>query len=263
MNYELINVEKKDHLTVITINRPEVRNAVNPPTSIEMDHAFDDFKDDPSAWVAIVTGAGDRAFSAGNDLKYDALTPPEESRKVRSRVKYGFGGIVFNYELEKPLIAAVNGFAMGGGFEIALACDIVIAAETATFSFPEAAVGRVPMAGGINRLVRQIPYHLAMDMLLTRRRITAQEALQFGIASRVVPLSDLMSTAESVAEEIIEGSPLAVRATKEAANSGLDLTLRDANATSFPLYRQFVKSEDFIEGPRAFAEKRRPNWKAV
>jgi len=228
-----------------------------------MGHAFDAFRDDPNAWVAIVTGAGDRAFSAGNDLKYDALTPPEQAQRDRSRVRYGMGGIVFNYELSKPLIAAVNGFAMGGGFEIALACDIVIAAETATFSFPETAVGRVPVAGGINRLVRQIPYHLAMDLLLTRRRLTAQEALQFGIASRVVPLAELMQTAEKVAGEIIEGAPLGVRATKEAANAGLDLTLREANATSFPLYKQFVASEDFIEGPKAFAEKRQPKWKGA
>jgi crotonobetainyl-CoA hydratase len=260
MDYRLIKVEKKGHLTIITINRPEVRNAINPPTSTEMGHAFDEFRDDPDAWVAIVTGAGDRAFSAGNDLKYDALTPPEQAREERSRVRYGMGGLVFNYELDKPLIAAVNGFAMGGGFEIALACDVIVAAETATFSFPETAVGRVPVAGGVNRLVRQIPYHLAMDLLLTRRRLTAQEAHQFGIVSRVVPLAELMTTAEQVAEEIIEGSPLGVRATKEIANRGLDLTLREANATAFPLYKQFVASEDFIEGPKAFAEKRKPRW---
>ncbi len=261
MDYKLIKVEKRNHLTIITLNRPEVRNAINPPICLELDNAFDEFQDDPEAWVAILTGAGDKAFSAGNDLKYDALTPVEEKREVRSRIKYGFGGIVFNYNLDKPVIAAVNGFAMGGGFEIALASDIIIAAETATFAFPEPLVGRVPAAGGVHRLSRQIPHHLAMDMLYTRRRITAQEAQQYGIVSRVVPYSALMAAAEKVAEEIMEGSPLAIRAIKQMVCSGEGMSLQKANSTSFPLLVEFSNSEDFVEGPRAFTEKRKPNWK--
>jgi len=261
MEYELIKVEKRDHLTIITIDRPEVRNAINPPTSLEMDHAFDEFQNDRDAWVAILTGSGDKAFSAGNDLKYDALTPVEEAREARSRVKYGFGGIVFNYNLDKPVIAAVNGFAMGGGFEMAMACDIIIASETATFSLPEPLVGRVPAGGGVQRIVRQIPYHLAMDMLFTRRLLDAREAMEYGIVSRIVPPDELIPLAENMAEVIMEGSPLAIRAIKEIANSGLEMPLRQANSTLFPLYEKFLHSEDFIEGPVAFTEKRKPNWK--
>ncbi len=261
MEYKLIKVEKKDHLTIITIDRPEVRNAINPPASLELDHAFDEFQNDQDAWVAILTGSGDIAFSAGNDLKYDALTAMEEANEARSRVKYGFGGIVFNYNLDKPVIAAVNGFAMGGGFEMALACDIIIASETATFSFPEPLVGRVPVGGGVQRIVRQIPYHLAMDMLFTRKRLTAQEAMQYGIVSRIVPPDGLISLAEKMAEVIMEGSPLAIRSIKEIANSGLEMPLRQANSTLFPLFAKFLNSGDFIEGPVAFTEKRKPNWK--
>jgi crotonobetainyl-CoA hydratase len=260
MEYELIKVEKKGHLTIITIDRPDVRNAISPPTSLEMDHAFDQFQDDPDAWIAILTGSGDKAFSAGNDLKYDALTPAEENRAVRSRVKYGFGGITFNYTLDKPVIAAVNGFAMGGGFEMALACDIIIASETATFSLPEPLVGRVPAGGGINRLVRQIPYHLAMDMLFTRKRLTAQEAMDYGIVSRIAPPEGLIPLAMEMADTIMEGSPLAIRSIKETANAGLEMPLRQANSTQFPLYKEFVNSKDFIEGPVAFTEKRKPKW---
>jgi len=260
MEYQLIKVDKRDHLTIITIDRPDVRNAISPPTSLEMDHAFDEFQNDTDAWVAILTGSGDKAFSAGNDLKYDALTPVEENQEVRSRVKYGFGGITFNYTLDKPVIAAVNGFAMGGGFEMALACDIIIAADTATFSLPEPLVGRVPVGGGVQRIVRQIPYHLAMDLLFTRRRLTAAEAMEYGIVSRVAPPDGLIPLAEEMAATIMEGSPLAIRAIKENANSGLEMPLRQANSTMFPLYKQFAQSEDFIEGPVAFTEKRKPNW---
>ncbi|MHA1730275.1 MAG: enoyl-CoA hydratase-related protein, partial [Promethearchaeota archaeon] len=174
MNFKLIKVEKKGHLTIVTINRPEVRNAINPPTSVELQDAFEDFNNDPNAWVAILTGAGDKAFSAGNDLKYDALTPPEEARKAQSKVKFGFGGITSNYHIKKPIIAAVNGFAFGGGFEIALACDIAIASEKATFRLPEPLVGRIPAGGGVVRLVRQIPYHVAMDVLISCRKLSAQ-----------------------------------------------------------------------------------------
>ena len=144
MDYKLIKVEKKSHLTIITINRPEVRNAINPPTSIEMEHAFEEFSSDSNAWVAILTGTGDKAFSAGNDLKYDALTPPKEAMEARSKVKFGMGGVTHNYTIKKPIIAAVNGFAFGGGFEMALACDLIVASEKATFRLPEPLVGRIP-----------------------------------------------------------------------------------------------------------------------
>jgi crotonobetainyl-CoA hydratase len=261
MDYKLIKVEKKGHLTIVQINRPDVRNAVNPPTSIEMQDAFEEFNNDPNAWVAILTGTGDKAFSAGNDLKYDALTPPEEAREARSKVKWGMGGLTHNYGIKKPLIAAVNGFAFGGGFEMALACDIIIASDKATFRLPEPLVGRIPAGGGVVRIVRQMPFHVGMDVLLSARRLSAQEALHYGIVSRVVPHDQLMQEAEKVAQDIMECSPLGIMSIKEMALDGLEMPLREANnPRKFPLFLKFYQSEDYIEGPKAFTEKRKPKW---
>lgn len=261
MGYELITVEKKEHLTIVTINRPEVMNAISPPTSVELDTAFNEFDADPDAWVCIVTGAGDRAFSAGNDLKYQAQHGAEAMGKIMKGVKGGFGGNTARFDCFKPFIAAVNGLALGGGFEIALACDIILAAETASFGFPEPRVGLMPGAGGVHRLPRQIPYHVAMGMIMTSKRITAQEALQYGIVSEVVPLEKLMETAEAWASEVMKGAPLSIRASKEAAVKGIDMPLEKALATLFPGVEKMYASEDFIEGPKAFAEKRPPQWK--
>jgi len=261
MDYKLIKVEKKGHLTIVTINRPDVRNAVNPPTSIEMQDAFEEFNNDPNAWVAILTGTGDKAFSAGNDLKYDALTPPKEAQESRSKVKWGMGGLTHNYEIKKPLIAAVNGFAFGGGFEMALACDIIIASDKATFRLPEPLVGRIPAGGGVVRIVRQMPFHVGMDVLLSARRLSAQEALHYGVVSRVVPHDQLMQEAEKVAQDIMQCSPLGIMSIKEMALDGLEIPLREANnPRKFPLFLKFFQSEDWIEGPRAFTEKRKPKW---
>ncbi|MHA2007605.1 MAG: enoyl-CoA hydratase-related protein [Promethearchaeota archaeon] len=265
MDYKYIIVEKKEHITIVRLNRPEVRNAINPHVSIELEDIFNEFENDSNAWVAIVTGVGDKAFSAGFDLKWGATASPEEQREAFSKLKFKYitGSITANYKITKPLIAAVNGFAFGGGFELALGCDLIIAAEHATFSLPEPLVGRCPTDGGVHRLVRQIPYHLAMEILLTYKRITAQEGVEYGFVNKVVPFDQLMPEAEKIANKIMEGSPLAIRAVKQMANDGLEIQFRDANATVFPLYRQFTQSQDFIEGPRAFSEKRRPNWKGV
>ncbi|UCE51451.1 MAG: enoyl-CoA hydratase/isomerase family protein [Desulfobacterales bacterium] len=260
MIYELITVEKKDHLTIVTINRPDVMNAISPPVSAEMSAAFNEFSEDPEAWVCIVTGAGERAFTAGNDLKYQAEHGGEAVGKETAKVKGGFGGITFRFDCFKPFIAAVNGFALGGGFEVALACDIIIAAEHATFGLPEPRVGMMAGALGVHRLPRQIPYHLAMGMILASRRITAQQAMQFGLVNEVVPLEDLMSTVENWATEIMKGAPLSIQASKEAAVKGLGTPI-DELPKSFPIQEAMYRSEDFIEGPRAFAEKRPPQWK--
>ncbi|MFW9941125.1 MAG: enoyl-CoA hydratase-related protein [Candidatus Thorarchaeota archaeon] len=265
MNYKFIIVEKKDHLTTVRLNRPEVRNAINPHVSLEIEHAFNKFENDSDAWIAIVTGVGDKAFSAGFDLKWGATVSIEEQREAFGKLKYKAvtGGVTFNPNITKPIIAAVNGFAFGGGFELALGCDLIIAAENAVFSLPEPLVGRVPTEGGVHRLVRYLPYHLAMEILFTYKRISAQEGLELGFVNKVVPLDQLISEAEKMAEVIMEGSPLAIRAIKQMANDGLEMTLRKANTTIFPLYRKFTQSHDFIEGPRAFSEKRKPNWKGV
>ncbi len=261
MSYELIKVEKRDHLTIVTINRPEVMNAINPPTSEEMGRAFNEFDEDPDAWVCIITGAGDRAFSAGNDLKYQARHGAEAVARAAEEIKGGFGGNTSRFDCFKPFIAAVNGLALGGGFEIALACDIIIAAESAGLGFPEPRVGLMPGAGGVHRLPRQIPYHLAMGMIMTSKRITAQEALQYGIVNEVVPLEDLIPTAEKWANEIMKGATLAIRASKEATIKGLNLPLEEAIPRVFPGMAKMHNSEDLIEGPKAFTEKRPPQWK--
>ena len=260
MAYEFITVEKKDHLSVITINRPEAMNAISPLVSAELSDAFNDFNDNPDAWVSIVTGAGDRAFSAGNDLKWQAQHGGEAVSRKTAKVKGGFGGITFRYDCFKPIIAAVNGFALGGGFEVALACDIIIAADHAAFGFPEPRVGMIAGAMGVHRLPRHIPYHLAMGMLLSSKRISAEEARQYGLVSEVVPLANLLPTAEKWAAEIMMGSPLAIQASKEAALKGLSYPLDEVPGL-FPIQESMYASEDFIEGPKAFAEKRPPQWK--
>jgi crotonobetainyl-CoA hydratase len=261
MSYELIKVDKKDHLTIVTINRPDVMNAISPPTSKEMSMAFDEFDEDPDAWVCIITGAGDRAFSAGNDLKYQTQHGAKAVAKANEEIKGGFAGNTSRFDCFKPFIAAVNGLALGGGFEIALACDIIIAAETAGFGFPEPRVGLMPAAGGVHRLPRHIPYHLAMGMIMSSKRLTAQEALQYGIVNEVVPLEDLMATAEKWANEIMKGAPLSIRASKEAALKGFNLPLEEAIPKVFPVTAKMRNSEDIIEGPKAFTEKRPPQWK--
>lgn len=261
MGFEFIKVEKKDHLTTITINRPEVMNALHFMATRELDQTFNEFAADDDQWVAILTGAGEKAFSAGNDLKFQA----EHGRAVVAEGMKGnvggFAGIARRFDCFKPIIAAVNGFALGGGFETALACDIIIASETASFGLPEPRVGLMAGAGGVHRLPRQIPYHIAMGMILTGKRISAAEAHRLGIVSEVVAPGDLMATAEKWAAEILECSPLSVRASKEAALRGINLPLDQALNITYPGGSALSQSEDYVEGPKAFAEKRKPNWK--
>ena len=186
MSYEFITYEKTDRLVVITINRPEVRNALHPPANRELSAAFDEFAADPDAWVAILTGAGDKAFSAGNDLKYCA----QHGMGDMAMGNGGFGGITARFDLFKPVIAAVNGLALGGGFEIALACDIIVAAENATFGLPEPRVGLAALAGGMQRLPAAIPPKMAMGMMLTGKPITAAQAKAIGLVNEVVPAAE-------------------------------------------------------------------------
>jgi enoyl-CoA hydratase/carnithine racemase len=257
--YEFATYEKRERFAYITINRPEVMNALHPPANEELNAIWDDFAADPDAWVAILTGAGERAFSAGNDLKYTAQHAGQTTAQ-RSPLKGGFGGITSRFDLFKPTIAAVNGWAMGGGCEMALACDIIIAAENARFGLPEPRVGLFAGAGGVHRLPRQIPLKIAMGMMLTGKAIDAQEAARWGLVNEVVPLDQLLPTAERWAAEILQCAPLSVRGSKEAAMTGLDLPLETAMRRSYDNLQAHNASADRLEGPRAFAEKRSPAW---
>lgn len=261
MAYEFIKVEKKGHILIVTLNRPERMNALHPPCHYELEEVFDQYTADPDQWVAIITGAGDKAFSAGNDLRYQAEHSGKQVREERKALRTGFGGLTSRFDCFKPLIAAVNGFALGGGFEIALACDIIIASEKASFGLPEPRVGLMAGAGGVHRLPRHVPYHIAMGMMMRAKRISAEEAHTLGLVNEVVPHNDLMAAAERWAAEIMEVSPMSLRATKEATLKGLTMSLDEAVATTFPLSVEMQQSEDFIEGPLAFSEKRKPNWK--
>jgi len=255
---EFCEVERDDRLLVVTLNRPEVMNALHPPANAELERVFDDFVADDGLWVAIVTGAGDRAFSAGNDLKYTAA---QSGGRVEVNPK-GFAGLTARYDNPKPVIAAVNGLAMGGGFEIALACDLIVAADHALFALPEPRVGLAALAGGMHRLPRAIPLKQAMGMLLTGRRVSAEEGLRMGFVNEIVPRGEALAGARAWAEQILECAPLSVRASKRVARETLaHPTLEAAEQASYPSIRTVMKSEDFREGPRAFAEKRRPDWK--
>ncbi len=252
---EFCTTEKDGNLLVVTLNRPDRLNALHPPANAELAGVFDDFAADPDAWVAIVTGAG-RGFSAGNDLKYQA-----EGGDRSAMPKTGFAGLTNRYDLTKPVIAAVNGVAMGGGFEIALACDLIIAAESAVFALPEPRVGLAALAGGLHRLPREIGTKQALGMILTGRRVTAEEGRSLGFVNEVVPDDEVVDAAKRWAAQILECSPMSIRASKQAVYQGLaHAGVEAAYNGSYDAVKAMVASEDFIEGPLAFAEKRAPNW---
>ncbi len=254
---EFVKVERDGPITTITFNRPENMNALHSPAHFELDAIFNDFAADPEQWVAIVTGAGERAFSAGNDLKHQA-----SGGEMRSPPS-GFAGLTSRFDLNKPLIAAVNGVAMGGGFEIALACDIIVASDNAIFALPEPRVGLAALAGGLHRLPRQIGTKQAMGMILTGRRVSAAEGKELGFVNEVTTQAELMATAKKWAGLICECSPMSVRASKEAIQKGLEeptLAAAITGQNKYPAVAALFRSEDFREGPLAFAQKRPPKW---
>ena len=253
-DYEHCQVEKKGHVLEVTINRPEAMNALHPMAHEELDEVFNRYEADSSLWIAIVTGAGEQAFCTGNDLKYSASGKPVWFPKS------GFAGIT-SRRRTKPVIAAVNGFAMGGGMEIALACDVIIAADTATFALPEVKVGLIAGAGGIQRLTRQIPLKQAMDLLITGRHVRAEEALQLGFVNQVVPQAQVLDAAREYAQTVCKNSPTAVRLTIELlAETGVHSAIEDATEGMPKTIDKLFASEDFVEGPKAFAQKRQPKW---
>lgn len=253
---EFSTTEIDGNLLTVTINRPERMNALHPPGNAELASVFDEFESNPDLWVAIITGEGDRAFCAGNDLRYQA-----EGGDRSAQPESGFAGLTARWSLNKPVIAAVNGVAMGGGFEIALACDLIVASDNARFALPEPKVGLAALAGGVHRLPRQIGLKRAMGMMLTARHVPAAEGLELGFVNQVVSQDELMATARSWADQILECSPMSIRATKQAAMLGFEQGgVRAAHEHRYDAVRALVKSEDYIEGPKAFSEKRAPNW---
>ena len=240
----------------VVLNRPRVLNALHPPAHFELAEIFDAFADDGDLWIAVIRGAGDRSFCAGTDLKALAEGGRDEYPPT------GFAGLSSRFDLDKPVIAAVNGLALGGGLEIALACDLIVAAEHAVFGFPEPRVGLAAMGGGVHRLVRQLPDKVAMGFLLTGRQFSAREALAFGLVNEVVPGDSLESAVQTWVEDILACAPLALRATKQVARRNLEFaSLADAIRADYPAAARMLESEDAVEGPRAFAEKRAPLWR--
>jgi len=253
---EFCTTEQDGNLLIVTINRPERMNALHPPGNAELAGVFDDFQANPDLWVAIITGEGDRAFCAGNDLRYQA-----EGGDRSAAPATGFAGLTARWDLDKPVIAAVNGVAMGGGFEIALACDLIIASETARFALPEPKVGLAALAGGVHRLPRQIGLKRAMGMMLTARHVPAAEGLELGFVNEVVAPDELMARAKEWAQMILECSPMSIRATKQAAMQGFEKGgIQAAYEGKYAAVSDLFRSEDFVEGPKAFSEKRAPNW---
>ena len=254
--YEYCLAERRGHLLEVTINRPEVRNCLHPMANDELAEIWDAYEADPELWVAIFTGAGTAAFSAGNDIKYTA------SGKQMWVPKSGFGGIT-NRVRVKPVIAAVNGIAMGGGTEISLACDIVVADENAQFALSEVRVGVFAGTGGLVRLPRQIPKKIGVELILTGRKLPAAEALRLGLVSRIAPAEQSLAAAREIAAEILEASPTSVRLSMEVMNEA-DEQPSEIGAVrnmSPRFLDELFTSEDYLEGSTAFSQKRKPNWK--
>lgn len=257
MNEEISLVRSHGVLTM-TLNRPKA-NAINVATSKALYAAFTQLQDDPSLRVGIITGTG-RFFSAGWDLQSAVDGEAIDAHHGPG----GFGGLTEYFSLGKPVIAAVNGLAMGGGFELALAADLIVASEDAQFALPEVKLGMVADSGGLLRLPKRLPRAIANELLLTGRRMGAAEAARWGLVNAVVPAAELLPAAMQMAQAIVEAAPLAVQAVKEVLRATENQALEDAYSTlrngSLPSYRAMLQSADASEGPRAFAEKRAPRW---
>ena len=254
-DFEFIKVERREHLLEITINRPEQRNSLHPPAHEELDEAFSAFFADPDLWVAIITGQGTDAFCSGNDLKWG----------IKNTVyipKAGFGGLTMRGDITKPIIAAVNGFAVGGGLEICMACHLVVADANAKFGLTEVKVGVIAGQGGLIRLPRRIPKMVATELILTGKRIGAQEAQALGLVARVTPAGQALEGARALAAEILEGSPTSVRISLEVMRRTESVADELAACRMYqPGIDELLSSEDGAEGPLAFAQKRKPQWK--
>ncbi|WP_070988519.1 carnitinyl-CoA dehydratase [Halofilum ochraceum] len=263
---DAVQVERRGAVMEITLNRPKV-NAIDRATSVALGNAFCELRDDPELRVGIVTAAGDKAFSAGWDLKA-AASGEDEEVGLWWHTDYGpgsFAGITELWDLNKPVIAAVNGLAIGGGLELAIACDLIVCADHAYFALPEVPLGIVPDSGGLQRVPKRLPYNIAMEMLLLGRRMEVDEAMHYGMINRVVSSDQLMPTAREWADTIAAGAPLAVQAIKEILRETESMSVKDTfsymREAEFENFPKVLQSEDAKEGVAAFAEKRQAHFR--
>jgi enoyl-CoA hydratase/carnithine racemase len=254
--------EVRDKVAWITLNRPKALNSLNPQLRWQLSQHMDEVESNDDIWLTVITGAGDKAFCAGADLKHRALerSASEEQRAHWRELVSQTRHIIERWYTPKPIIAMVNGYALGGGLEVAMACDIIVAADHAEFGLPEPRRGLIAGSAGVHRLPRQIGLKPAMGYMLTGRHMTASRAYQLGLVNEVVPYNELKSTVDGYVADILRCAPLAVRATKEASMRGLDYPLPQAYYNRYESEVKRVNSRDSLEGPRAFAEKREPNW---
>jgi crotonobetainyl-CoA hydratase len=255
-----VQVVREGYVTRVVLSRPEVLNAINPLMHQELEAAFNDFANDPEQHICVVTGEG-RGFCAGSDLKAAATDNEHQGYPA-----HGYAGLIERFDCPKPFVAAVNGVAMGGGFELALACDIIIAAQSAVFALPEPLVGAVALGGGVHRLARQIGLKQAMGMILASRRVFATDGADMGFVTEVVPDADLIAATSRWCDAILRASPMSVRASKETVMRGLDEPSLEAAMkaqSSYPAFAALRLSDDAREGPLAFSEKRKAQWKGL
>jgi crotonobetainyl-CoA hydratase len=250
--------ELKDHVARVTIDRPDVLNAIDAASEREMQKIWSEIETNRDVRVVVLTGTGERAFSTGADMKGGSGASGLEYWALPRTG--GFGGIALRETLNVPVIARVNGHAVGGGFEMVLGCDIIIAAQEATFGLPEARVGRLPLDGGMTLLQRQVPFHLAMGVLLTGKRISAAEAFRIGLVNEVVPRAELDTAVARWVDEVLACAPLSVRAIKQVVRRTAQLSAAEARGQLLPALAEALQSEDAQEGVRAFIEKRKPVW---
>lgn len=254
MNYTSILVETRGRVGLITLNRPQALNALNHQLMTELMDALETFDQDDAIGASVITG-NEKAFAAGADIK--EMADKSTLQMMDADLVAIYGRI---RTIQKPIIAAVSGWSLGAGFELPLACDMIVASETAKFGLPELTIGVIPGAGGTQRLVRAVGKALAMEMTLNDRKLSAQEALQHGLVNRVVPVSDFLNEALKLADEIASRAPLAVRAAKRMINHSYDSFLKDGLAEERQVFYNLFNTADQKEGMQAFVEKRKPNW---
>ena len=261
-SFSVTKFDVDGHVARITMDRPEAMNSLNPELRWELSQRFDEVERNDDIWIAVITGSGNRAFSAGADLKHRTReqTATNEELTKWAQMARESESLTQRWYFSKPVIARVNGYALGGGLELAMSCDIIVAADHAELGLPEPRRGLIAGAAGVHRLPRQIGLKVAMGYMLTGRHMTAQRALELGLVNDVAPLDELDSIVDGYVQDILKCAPLAVRATKEAAMKGLDMTLPNAFNSEYEWESKRRNSMDAREGPRAFAEKRTPDW---